>query len=246
MTETIDICNKTIYSLGINNIEVVTVAKVGTKVFADGGLKTFYHSIEALIDIVNNYENTLIISGIRNPLDRNISFMFEYFHRNDCDVIFKDGTNIKDTFICDVEDLPFMDTDKLIEMYKNKTYHHEVNRWFTEFFEITGVHTVPFNKELGVQLYKLPERNNYILFYVLEKLDTNRELFSHFLGIQITDCRYSIEDRGWDVRDKYRDFKNKLVLDENYKKPLLDTDIMRTFYSEEEIARFYEMYSEKL
>ena len=168
MAEAVDITNKTLADFGVEDIEVITVAKVGTKVFAQGGLnnKEFYHSTVVLHNFLKNRKNTIIISGMRNPLDRNISYMFESYYKPVGDVVFRDGTRVIDTFICNLGELVPIDTYKLIEIYKNKTYHDGFNRWFYELFEITGVNKVPFNKELGVQLYKMPENNNYILFYV--------------------------------------------------------------------------------
>ena len=42
--------------------------------------------------------------------------------------------------------------------------------------------------------------------------------------------------------EKYKDFKNKIKLDNEYKNKLLNTKIMQYFYSNEDIINFYNMY----
>jgi len=66
-------------------IEIITVAKVGStslKNSLEKKFKVFHrHSTEHLAQVLND-SNVFIICGIRNPLDRNISYFFQTYHQN--------------------------------------------------------------------------------------------------------------------------------------------------------------------
>lgn len=72
--------------MNFDNINVIRVAKVGSSNFLHS-LKHKYkknlthtHSLKYLKDILCK-ENQFIIVGIRNPIDRNLSYLFQTYKR---------------------------------------------------------------------------------------------------------------------------------------------------------------------
>ena len=245
MIEKIDIKNTDITKLDINksNIEIITVAKVGTAFFSSIFKKTHHHDIDRIDNLVNNNTYTkLIISGIRNPIDRNISYFFETSNMNIAPPKLKINNYkyISDTFVCNNDDLNNMDTDVLINIFFQKKYHNTFNIWFEEFFDITKIDSIDFDIEQGIQLYKINE-HTYILFYVLEKLDLNINIIKKFLNYQDIYNNYN-NTKNKKIADRYIDFKKKINIKDEYKQNLLNTDIMKKFYSEKDINGFYNKY----
>lgn len=72
--------------MNFNEVHVVTVAKVGSANFlhvCKEKYKTYHtHSLLHLKNILKNKKNILIIVGIRNPVDRNLSYLFQTFRNN--------------------------------------------------------------------------------------------------------------------------------------------------------------------
>ena len=226
-----------------DNIDTLTVAKVGTSNFSCSLNREHYHGLNNLLYILNKSNPSLIISGIRNPLDRNISFLFDTYYMIDCEPRIKSNNfeNIQNTFICKQEELQNIETTDLIEIFKKKddNYHYHFNTWFEEFFDITKINTISFDKEKGIQLYKIND-NQYILFYVLEKYTKNIPLLEKFLKIHVKNYENPTINKL--TSEKYKDFKNKIQLDNAYKNKLLNTKIMQYFYSNEDIIKIYNMY----
>lgn len=66
-------------------IEVITVAKVGSSDFLHSCKKIYptihKHSLLRLKRVLKNKKDTLIIVGIRNPIDRNLSYFFQSYNK---------------------------------------------------------------------------------------------------------------------------------------------------------------------
>jgi len=261
MVEKIDISNITIDDLHVkhDDIQVITLAKVGTTIFSSSLQRVYTnginhnhtHGINVLEYILekNKQENkkTLIISGIRNPLDRNISFFFDSFFLEECLPELKLFDNmyckIKNTFVCNKDELNNIESEELINIFKNKDefYHNHFTLWLEQFFEITKINEIEFDKEKGVQLYKLND-DIYILFYVLEKYNENRDDLERFLKISLFERRNVITDKEEFIANKYKDFKKKINFDYIYKDSLLNTSVIKYFYSDELIHKFNSLY----
>lgn len=189
MVESLDISKITIDDLDItcDDIEVITVAKVakvGTTIFSSSLLKGHIHGINSLEYILEQNKKKLIISGIRNPIARNMSYLFETNGMENSEPILKNSNNTYErinTFVCNNDEITNIDTNDLIELFKNKDYiyHNHFTIWFEQFMEITKINEIPFDKEKGLQLYKLND-DIYILFYVLEKYNDNKDLLEKF------------------------------------------------------------------
>jgi hypothetical protein len=250
MAEKIDFTKININDLGINhkNIHIITAAKVGTAIFSAAlyavrnEIVTHSHQINVLENFLNINNKKLIISGIRNPLDRNISYFFETFYMNDAEPILKFSDNEYkriNTFTCTKDEINNIEVNDLINLFKNKDYiyHNHFTIWYEQFFNITKINSIEFNKEKGVQLYKV-KNDTYILFYLLDKYNDNKNDLENFLNMRLYDNRNLTSDK--DVSNKYKEFKKNIKLDNNYKDMLLNTSVMKYFYTDEIIEKFKE------
>jgi len=246
MVESLDISKITIDDLDItyDDIEVITVAKVGTTIFSSSLLKYHTYAMNILEHILEQNKKKLIISGIRNPITRNISYFFETYGMENSEPILKNSNNTYEkinTFICNNDEINNIDTNDLIEMFKNKDYiyHNHFTLWFEQFMEMTKINHIPFDKEKGLQLYKLND-DTYILFYVLEKYNDNKDILEKFFKLPLSNERNATSNKC--IANKYKDFKEKIKFDNNYKDSLLNTSVMKYFYSDEFIKNFDSLY----
>jgi len=243
----LDISKITIDDLDIthNDIEVITLAKVGTTIFSSSLKKGHTHGLNVLQYLLDKNDKKLIISGIRNPLDRNISFFFESFDKDESEpIIFNiDNENeyIQNTFLCYKNEIDSIEINDLIDVFKNKdyVYHNHFTIWLQQFFEMTKINSIPFDKEKGIQLYKA-DNDTYYLFYVLEKYRDNKETLEKFLKISLYDEQNVTNNK--DIAKKYKDFKANIILDYSYKDSLLNTSVIKYFYSDDLIQKFYSLY----
>lgn len=235
---------------------VNTVAKVGSANF----LKCKYsqsttihhgHNLLTLQNTLNNKSNCLIIVGIRNPIDRNLSYFFQCFNDN----FYNDVKTKKNNYMGEYNYIPEMtddknpiyknnhikinpSTEKIIDLYFKHKYHNTFNDWFEEFLDITKI--TNFDKDKGVDFYKLPN-NNTIMVYTMEKLTENYEYIKEQLGIVSNiDNINNSDKRGYS--EIYKQVKEKIVYKKEYLDNLLNTDIMRLFYNENDINFFYSKY----
>lgn len=252
MVEKIDITKININDLEVDykNIHVITSAKVGTTIFSNSLLITHTHGINMLEYYLGKNNKKLIISGIRNPLDRNISYFFETFYYKNCEPILKfyDNQNkieyyskIINTFTCTKDEINNIEINNLINLFKNKDYiyHNHFTMWYEQFFDMTKINTIDFDKEKGVQLYKI-NNDTYILFYLLEKYNDNKNDLEKFLNISLHNEKNLTSDK--DVSKKYKEFKENIKLDNNYKDLLLNTNVMKYFYEDKYIEKFNLLY----
>lgn len=149
-----------------DKIDINTVAKVGSSDIFNSvkqKYKTHHgHSLLHLKNVLKNDKNTLIVVGIRNPIDRNLSYLFQTYNNNFYNDV-KTKTNKYNGEMCYIHDMNYdTDTNSVINMYFNQSYHNTFNEWFDEFFEITNINNKQFNKEKGLDFYKFPNNNTII------------------------------------------------------------------------------------
>ena len=235
-----------IEDLNIDSVLICTPAKVASASFLYSIQPSFSkkvqhrHCLETLKNTLQG-ENNLIITGIRNPLDRNVSYFFQHCHlehHND----FKTSVNNYEGEYCYVmprDELLETDTLELINLFFSHQNHFSFNDWFYEFFEITKIVDTAFDKDVGIQIYSLPN-NNYLMVYVYEKLSKNLNFIQSFFNIK--EFSYQNNSSLLSHKTKYKTFKDLIVLDDCYKTKLLNTPIMKYFYSDEDIEKFYRKY----
>ena len=130
-------------------------------------------------------------------------------------------------------------TTDTIDLYFNTDIHNQFNEWFSEFFEITGINQKTFNKTDGLDFYELPN-NNKIMIYTYEKFDNNLSIFNKILRYNIIT---NINDIQEEYKEHYNNTKSQITYTQSYLDSQLNTDIMKFFYSDEDIQSFYNKYT---
>lgn len=241
--------------LHYDKVKIITVAKVGSANFLNCNyLQTknvhHGHSLLNLRNTLNEESNCLIIVGIRNPIDRNLSHLFQSFNDKNYNNIQTKKNNYKGEY-CYIpnishDDSPtWMDSnikitassEKIIDLYFKQNYHNTFNEWFEEFLEITKINN--FDKDKGIDFYSFPN-DNTIMIYTMEKLSENEKCILDTLGITNLSNINNSEKRGYN--EIYKEVKKMIVYEKEYLNNLLHTKIMNLFYSDLDIENFYNKY----
>ncbi len=232
--------------LNVDKIYINTVAKVGSASFLHSlrgaGFNVHHgHSLAFLRDVVTQQENCLVISGIRNPLDRNLSYFFQTYADDFCNdlKIRKNDYQGEYCFVMDKDKINEVSPIKIIDIFLSQQWHYSFNEWFYEFFEITEIEFLEFNRNLGIGVYGLP-RGSYLLFYVFEKLHISTPFLEAFFGIEELGHSNNSEERIY--KNQYNKVKSLIRMPQKYKEDLLLTPIMKNFYKKEDILSFLEKY----
>jgi hypothetical protein len=233
---------KKLSDLNVEKVCCITVAKVASSAFIptikqahkDKYETHHRHSLKYLEDIMESDTSTLIIAGVRNPLSRNISYFFQTYddkNRNDLQCPSNNFKGEK-TFLMPAKKILDFEADELINMFFSQTWHYTFNEWFREFFRITQIDSVPFDKEVGYKLYPV-KNNHWVLIYTFEQLPKNINSLSEFLESDTLFHTNNAKDR---VYGKiYKKVCKQIEFSKEYKKALLDTEIMHYFYTEDKI-----------
>ena len=225
---------------------VITVGKVGSQNFDTILIPLFMkrpltHSLLKLKKVLNT-SNNFIIVGVRNPIDRNLSYFYNIGNipNNELSKEFQTKKNNYQSQIINFSEKiinkSIIDT---IDLYFNTDIHNQFNEWFSEFFEITGINQKTFNKTDGLDFYELPN-NNKIMIYTYEKFDNNLSIFNKILRYNIIT---NINDIQEEYKEHYNNTKSQITYTQSYLDSQLNTDIMKFFYSDEDIQSFYNKYT---
>ena len=249
--------NETIYyndnTSTYDTFNVITVGKVGshnfqTIIMPSSKKKPLTHSLYKLKEVLNT-SNNFIIVGIRNPIDRNLSYFYNIGNISD-NILSKEYQTKKNNYASQtinfLENITNKSIPDTISLYFNIDIHNQFNEWFTEFFEITGINQNTFNKNEGLDFYNLPN-NNKIMIYTLEKFDSNLNTFNKIFRLENTNLfsiipnAYNSQDYFW--KDHYNNIKTQITYTQTYLDSQLNTDIMKFFYSDSDIQSFYNKYT---
>ena len=229
--------------LGFDKVSIQTVAKVGSTNFrfceytqtndVDHG-----HNVGDIGWILENSSNCLIIVGVRNPIDRNLSYFFQTYN----DDFYNDVKTKKNEYkgeFCYVPEMSDTDVDinRVIDLYFKQPYHNTFNEWFEEFLEVTNIDS--FDRENGLDFYPF-KNNNTIMIYTLENLNRNSRYIFDVLGI--SHGMDTEEFRNNNDSIMYQDVKENITYEKSYLDNLLDTKIMRLFYTESDINDMFLKY----
>ncbi len=245
----IKLVKKTLKDFNIKDIDIVTFAKTGSTTIWETLLQhgkkykiEHNHNLKYLKFRLDNSHNTLFIAGIRNPIDTNISNFFhtifgkfytsERFMKNNYVGFFNKIFN-------NINDINNYKFEEIKDMFFKRNNHFYFNYWFDEFFELTGLNKLPFNKKRGLEFYKLPN-NNLLMLYTLEKLNDNEDTLIQFFNVEKM-IKENLADQKL-YKDKYDEFKSKISFSDYYKNRLLNTDLIRHFYEPKQIESFYNKY----
>lgn len=246
------------------NINIISVYKTGTCTMHNSTLKKYKdakhsHDVNKIKYLLDNEKDRLIIVGVRNPISRDLSEMFQSFDNvANCSKDEKIKSIIKKYFT-------FKDTETLLSYYFDKEFHNKIvdkfnkdfnipncdyfndlhyinfnhNRmeiWFKEFFNITKINKKSFDKEKGFCVYNYPN-NNRILVYTLEKLNENKEKIFEILNINEF-VQNNIGCEKW-YNEAYKEAKKEITYKKEFLDNLLQTEEVNFFYTKKDIEKFY-------
>jgi|LWDU01.1.fsa_nt_gi hypothetical protein len=229
-------------NLNISTIRIITIGKVASSAFKHSLHEKYKishsHSLLQLKETLENETDTLIISGIRNPLNRNISYFFQTYSDEKNTGVLCEGNKYKGDkcYIMKRKAILNTPTNELIRLFFKQKWHHIFDDWFEEFFRLTQINSVVFPKELGYLLYPL-DNNNWVLFYTFEKFLENTAFFESFFDIPELKHTNKADDRIY--KDKYKSMKETIKFPKSYKQKLLDTRVIKHFYAIDDIKQFY-------
>ena len=228
----------------INDYFMFSLPKVGTttikKLLDSNKLylnKESSHDILKLKYYLENSKNNLFIAGMRNPFEIIYSSYFELFWKPQVNVkTFKHPDGYITPILCDFNEIDNYTDQEIATDFINRTdlFTYFID-FMNDFFLVTEINKIPFNKEKGLQLYKL-KNNNYLLVYILEKINKNNDEILDILKIkikqQIPFANYTI---GKVYSNKYLSVKRKIKYNKSYVDYILNTAVVKYFYSNNDI-----------
>jgi len=254
-TDKIEIINKNNESIYYDNedkTEIITVAKVASYSFFTilrMPCPKLTHSLLTLKNVLNT-SNNFIVVGVRNPVDRNLSYFYNISNvpNNTVSKLFQTKKNNYQsqiiTFTEKTIDKSISDT---INLYFNTDIHNQFTEWFTEFFEITGINQNTFNKQEGLDFYNL-SNNNKIMIYTLEKLSDNINNINKIFRLEQESSHirsfynaFSSQNTEW--KDHYNTIQTQITYTQTYLDSQLNNNIVKFFYSDSDIQNFYNKYT---
>lgn len=217
-----------------NKVNIITAAKVASANFIhcryNRPVHTYHgHDVRVIKNTINNERNCLMIVGVRNPIDRNLSYLFQTFDDNFLNDVRTRHNNYQGEYCYIPEMKGITDPATIADLYFKQKYHNTFNEWFEEFLDITGIGD--FDRERGLDFYQFPN-NNTIMIYTVEKLNDNKKFICNILGISdFTNAN----DR---KNDLYTQVKSTITYTSDYVDTLLNTKIMDIFYTKDDIEMF--------
>jgi hypothetical protein len=227
---------------------ILTVAKVASANFLyaliESGTQNVFHghSLLTLKHKLYQTKDNIFIVGIRNPLERNVSYFFQTYHNDFHNDVKTKVNNYKGEYcyIMAKDDIYQYTIEQLIKKFMDLDCHNTFNDWFNEFLEITQIDS--FDKERGYDIYKFPN-NNTIIIYTVEKLNDNKHELCKILGMDEDKFLNANDHEIRYYKNIYRDFKSQIRFSDDYKDKLLNTKVMKIFYSDGDIDEFFSQYT---
>jgi len=200
---------------------------------------TFGHScmtkyLSEHIEEIKGQKSIKIITGVREPIARNISWFFQIIH---CACVFPEF------FIKYEKGLITMD-DIIKKFWSQNFVYGKQYDWFEEELEAVfgiDIASMDFPKEKGYAIANFPDRNIELLVLKLEKLDSClKEALETFLGVENLDCERLDRADFLDENDYliYENLRKSLTFSDEYLEEIYDQPLVRHFYTDEEINKF--------
>lgn len=221
-----------------NKIYVITPAKVGSGSIYNSlnnanKSVVWGHSLNCLKSVLREENNILIVTGIRNPIARNLSYFFQTYTDNFYNEVKTNKNNYRGEYCINNKLVNCKDYKIFIEEFKKFEYLFSYIDWLTEFIDLTNISN--FDKQKGYQLYNL-SKNNKILVYTLEKLDTNKNDICNILDIKEIKNSNQSKDKGY--QSIYQQVKKNIVYDNKYINKLVSNNIFNLFYDKDTLNTF--------
>jgi len=205
---------------------------------------TFGHScitkyLSEHIEEIKGQKSIKIITGVREPIARNISWFFQII---DCACVFPEF------FIKYEKGLITMD-DIIKKFWSQNFVYGKQYDWFEEELEAVfgiDIASIDFPKEKGYAIANFPDRNIELLVLKLEKLDSClKEALETFLGVENLNCERLDRADFLDENDYliYENLRKSLTFSDEYLEEIYDQPLVRHFYTDEEINKFKHKWS---
>ena len=233
------------------DIHIITPAKVASRTLYDYISKeknstiveNVYHNhyLPNLKNIVNSQKNKIIIVGVRNPIERKISYILKNHTLQYCSKscprhplrgVCTKKNNYKGDYSCYIP--PNVSDNEFIEAYFKVDIHNTFIDWLEEFIEIINIDNFNFDKNKGVDFYNLSNGNKLII-YTKEKLNNNFNTILKYLDITFDN---KIENKNVNNTERYKNIKNKITYTHDYVNMLLNNDVIKLFYTDQDIEMF--------
>ena len=200
---------------------------------------TFGHScitkyLSEHIEEIKGQKSIKIITGVREPIARNISWFFQII---DCACVFPEF------FIKYEKGLITMD-DIIKKFWSQNFVYGKQYDWFEEELEAVfgiDIASIDFPKEKGYAIANFPDRNIELLVLKLEKLDSClKEALETFLEVENLNCERLDPADFLDENDYliYENLRKSLTFSDEYLEEIYDQPLVRHFYTDEEINKF--------
>jgi hypothetical protein len=200
---------------------------------------TFGHScitkyLSEHIEEIKGQKSIKIITGVREPIARNISWFFQII---DCACVFPEF------FIKYEKGLITMD-DIIKKFWSQNFVYGKQYDWFEEELEAVfgiDIASIDFPKEKGYAIANFPDRNIELLVLKLEKLDSClKEALETFLEVENLNCERLYPADFLDENDYliYENLRKSLTFSDEYLEEIYDQPLVRHFYTDEEINKF--------
>lgn len=171
---------------------------------------------------LDNYDNLLIITVIRNPIDRNISAFWQ---------------NVDD--MC--PDWKNLSTNEIINNFNQNYNHNHTDQWIKEYFKTININFDTFIFDTKNKFNEIKDdNNNTILISRYEDIEFMiNNVYDKYLNVSNKKENIS-KDKIY--AEKYSDFKKQYKLPKELIKLYQNHDTTKKFYSEEEINLFISKY----
>lgn len=188
---------------------------------------------QIILRLLKINKNINIITLVREPISRNLSFYFQDFQ-----IPLMEISKNRDTTSAEKINIENFIND----FHKNFNHEHGVN-WFDNHFKKSfgiDIYKYPFNKEEGYQI--IEKKNLNILVLKLEKLNKLENIIGQF----IHETNFSLDNsnqgnKKW-YGSIYNKFKKEIVFPEKFINELYSSKFMKHFYTDNEISVFKNKY----
>ena len=177
-----------------------------------------------------------IISGVRDPLGRNISWFFEqlYYYIPDYP---RQLEMVPD---------PAKLADRWAEVFFEQFPHDEIFHWFdAEIRDNFGIDVFehPFDKSRGYAVY---EGNGHrLLVLQFERLHHLSSVIRDFLGLSAYNLQKENVSESKDYGSVYRNFLKRIQFDDAFLDRMYNNRFSRYFYTDEDIETFRRKWSKR-
>lgn len=219
---------------------------------------TYRHMNEIIQGVIGN-KTIKIITAVREPISQNLSSFFENITTLNCNKEYwNDGGDVQLLFdawinhelgsnLCrnkaTVDDIKMPILEMQLEAYGVNSF--SIQHWFENNFEpYSGidVYKLPFDKDKGYSIYKIPEKNVEIFIYQLERLNDLEKEIGDFFEIENFHLvnSYMGEDKWYS--DAYKQAKKEIKISREYFDFCMNSKLMNHFYSDADIKKFREKW----